>query len=243
MNVEVKNLVVFFGSYKALGPVELRIESGEIVSIVGPSGSGKTTLLNVIAGIITPTQGEVRLDGMRPRETWGQISYVTQKPTLLPWLNVIDNVALPCRIAGRKDCNEHALSLLRAVGLEGHEKKYPSQLSGGMAQRAQLARALINNPKLLLLDEPFGALDAYTRVLMQRLLLQLVETKRSTTIMVTHDVDEAVSVADVVYVMSPAPGKIIAKMKVDIPRPRDPVKLRASGELDKYRREIWSLLS
>jgi ABC-type nitrate/sulfonate/bicarbonate transport system ATPase subunit len=169
------------------------------------------------------------------------MSYVTQKNTLLPWKTVFENVELPCKLS-RVDCREKVLSILRLVGLEGHESKYPSQLSGGMAQRVQLARALINEPLYLLLDEPFGALDAYTRVQMQDLLLKLVEGRGITTLVVTHDVDEAVTLSDTVYVMSRAPGQIVDEIHVEIPRPRDPMNLRASGTLDRYRQKLWLLL-
>jgi NitT/TauT family transport system ATP-binding protein len=241
MSVVIKDVEVFYNGRKAVGPVSLEIKKGSIVSIVGPSGSGKTTLLNVVAGILEPTRGYVSLDGKAPKQLWGRMSYVTQKNTLLPWKTVFENVELPCKLS-RVDCREKVLSILRLVGLEGHESKYPSQLSGGMAQRAQMARALINEPLYLLLDEPFGALDAYTRVQMQDLLLKLVEGRGITTLVVTHDVDEAVTLSDTVYVMSRAPGQIVEEIHVEIPRPRDPINLRASGALDRYRQKLWLLL-
>ena len=245
MIIEVRDVEVYYGGFKALGPVSLRVDEGQVAAIVGPSGCGKTTLLNVIAGILEPSRGKVSLGGLSPREAWGRMAYVTQKLTLLPWKTALENVALPCIIKGRprSKCLSDAAEMLRAVGLEGHEGKYPPQLSGGMAQRVQLARALMVEPDVMLLDEPFGALDAYTRVEMQRLLLELLQNRRITTVLVTHDVDEAVTLSDVVFVMSSPPGRIVAEIYIEIPRPRDPIRLRAEGLLDDYRRQIWNMLS
>jgi len=245
MIIEVENVEVYYGTFKALGPVSIRVDGGRSAAVVGPSGCGKTTLLNVVAGIIEPSKGKVSLGGLSPREAWGQIAYVTQKLTLLPWKTALENVALPCIIKGRprSKCLRDATDMLRAVGLEGHEGKYPSQLSGGMAQRVQLARALMVEPEVMLLDEPFGALDAYTRVEMQKLLLNLLQNRKVTTLLVTHDVDEAITLSDVVFVMSRPPGRIVAEIYIELPRLRDAIRLREEGLLDDYRRQIWNMLS
>ncbi len=206
----------------ALQDVSFGIGLGEFVSIVGPSGCGKSTLLRLIAGLTAPTDGRITIDGTEVTEPSRDIGMVFQAPTLLPWANVLKNVLFPLRILHRQtpDSGHRARELLRLVGLEEFETKMPSELSGGMQQRAAICRALIPEPKILLMDEPFGALDALTREEMG-LELQRIWTERPTTIVfVTHSVQEAVLLSDRVCVMSARPGHVREMIEIPLPRPR-----------------------
>jgi NitT/TauT family transport system ATP-binding protein len=214
----------------AVEDITLRIEEGEFIAIVGPSGCGKSTFMKLCTGLKPPTQGTVIVDG---REVSGPLKIVGmafQAPNLLPWRTTLDNVLLPLEIVEpyrsnfKKNHAEYvarAKHLLKTVGLEGNESKFPWQLSGGMQQRASICRALIHQPKLLMLDEPFGALDAFTREELWQVLRDLWSKERFTVVLVTHDLREAVFLADTVYSMSKRPGRIIERKEVDIPRPRD----------------------
>lgn len=207
---------------QAIAELDLHVEPGTFVSVVGPSGCGKTTLLMIIAGLESYHEGEVSIDGVRvtgPRENVG---IVYQRPVLLPWQTTLENTLLPVKLRGLpvKDYRPVAESLLAEVGLAAFMKHYPTELSGGMAQRNALARALILNPGLLLMDEPFAALDALTREQMAILLAQVWETNRTTVVFVTHSIPEAIILADRVIVMSRSPGRIVADIPVGIPRPR-----------------------
>ena len=206
----------------ALDGVSLEIADGEFVAIVGTSGCGKTSLLRLLGGLIAPSAGQVRfrgdiLSGPRP-----EIGFVFQQPTLMPWRTALDNVMLPLEIRAMpaQDRQTRAQELLRMVGLAGFEGRRPRELSGGMQQRVALARALAFDPAVLLLDEPFGALDALTRERMNLELLKLWQEQRRTVILVTHSIQEAVFLADRVLVMSPRPGRICAALDVTLPRPR-----------------------
>jgi NitT/TauT family transport system ATP-binding protein len=210
------------GSLPVLDGLSFQVAEREFLCLVGPSGCGKTTLLRLIAGLERPTGGQVRLAGEevdRPRRSVG---IVFQEPTLMDWRTVEANVALPLEVAGvsKEETRHQAQALLDLVGLSGFEGAYPAQLSGGMAQRVALARALVHAPRLLLLDEPFGALDALTRERMGRELLRIWRARRKTAVMVTHSVSEAVLLADRVLVMGPRPASIQAEIVVDLPRPR-----------------------
>jgi len=210
------------GWLEVLGGLTFGVVEGEFVCVVGPSGCGKTTLLRLLAGLERPTAGRVRLDGVevdRPRRTVG---FVFQEPTLMGWRTVEENVALPLEIAGvpKAEARRRSRGLLDLVGLSGFETAYPAQLSGGMAQRVALARALVHKPRLLLLDEPFGALDALTRERMAQELLRIWQAHRKTVVMVTHSVPEAVLLADRVLVLTPRPATITAEVRIDLPRPR-----------------------
>ena len=201
--------------------INATIKSGEFVSIVGPSGCGKTTLLRLIVGLESPTSGEIFLDDQKITGASHERGLVFQDPTLYPWLNVYHNVAsgLIARNIfkeNKKDVDE----FIKLVGLSGFEKSYPHQLSGGMAQRVALARALLNRPKVLLLDEPLGALDAFTRMQMQDEVLRIWKERKTTMVLITHDVDEAIYMSDRIIVMSPRPGKIQQIIPVEIGRPR-----------------------
>ena len=207
----------------ALDGFDLDMAPSEIISIVGPTGCGKSTALNLLAGFETPTSGRVLVGGKEVHEPGMDRAVVFQQPSLFPWMTVIGNVTLglACRGVSRGEFEPRARKLLAAVGLKGFESHYPYQLSGGMQQRVQIARALIAQPKVILMDEPFGALDYQTRLLMQRLLLDLWQEFRPTIFFITHDVGEAVFISDRVVVMTRRPGR--AKVMVDVkePKPRN----------------------
>ena len=196
---------------------------GEIVSIVGPTGCGKSTALNVVAGFEQASAGSVRVDGQLVTEPGSNRGVVFQQPTLFPWLSVLANVVLgvKCRGEAPSEYEPRALRLLEEVGLMGFERHYPYQLSGGMQQRVQIARALINEPDILLMDEPFGALDYQTRLLMQKLLLRLWAHFKPTILFITHDVGEAIFISDRVIAMTKRPGRVKCIFEVKAPKPRD----------------------
>lgn len=227
----------------ALNHVSLDIEAGSFVSVIGPSGCGKSTLLRLIAGLNQADEGELLLDGEPIKGPGCDRGLVFQNPTLFPWLNISNNIAFGLK-AGRKhrdkaEIQEKVAANIRLVGLEGFEKSYPHQLSGGMCQRASLARSLVGNPRLLLLDEPLGALDAFTRMNMQDELLRIWEQENMTMIMVTHDVDEAIYLSDKVIVMSARPAKIEKIIDIKMTRPR----ARSGEEFLLYRSKILKLLN
>jgi NitT/TauT family transport system ATP-binding protein len=209
-------------SFVALHDVNLAIADREIVTVIGPSGCGKTTLLNLVAGFETPAVGEVLVDGRQPGRPGPERSMIFQSPALFAWLTVADNVVFGPRHRGERaaEYRERAGELIAAVGLQGWESHYPYQLSGGMKQRVQLARALINRPAVLLLDEPFGALDAQTRARMQELLLRIWEHYHPTILLVTHDVEEAILLSHRVHVMTRSPGRMKRQLDVPFAMPR-----------------------
>jgi len=214
---------------QALDAVDLQIAEGEFVAIIGPSGCGKSTVLRLAAGLDTPTNGTVEIFGAAPRTLAAQhrLGVAFQEHALLPWASVRENIALPYRVAGRRVDDARVDELIELVGLGGFEKARPKQLSGGMRQRVSIARALVLSPDLLLLDEPFGALDAVTRRKMNAELARIWAEERITTILVTHDVDEALILADRVVVMSGRPGHVRTVVDVDFPRPRGPETTRS----------------
>jgi ABC-type nitrate/sulfonate/bicarbonate transport system ATPase subunit len=204
-----------------LNNIDLEFQSGEFVSLIGPSGCGKSTLLRIIAGLLRSDSGHLYLDDDEILAPGYERGLVFQDPTLFPWKTIYENIAFGLR--ARKVYKEEKNTIpefFRLVGLEGFEKAYPHHLSGGMAQRASLARALVNNPKVLLLDEPLGALDAFTRMNMQDEILKIWERRGMTTVMVTHDVDEAIYMANRIVVMSARPAKIEKVIEVELGRPR-----------------------
>ena len=226
MALELKNVSKSFVApdgtsvTQALSPIDLTIQHGEFVSVVGPSGCGKSTLLRVIAGLTKPTTGTATLDG-KPIEGAGPDRGVAfQKPTLFPWLTVEQNVTFGPKLAGKVD-TERVRSLLDMAGLLEFKDSYPHQLSGGMAQRAALVRTMVMEPEVFLLDEPLGALDAFTRMNMQDEILSMWQRLGSTMVMVTHDVDEAIYMGGSVLVMAPRPGRIVERIEVDLPYPRE----------------------
>jgi ABC-type nitrate/sulfonate/bicarbonate transport system ATPase subunit len=214
------------GVFHALDHVSLAVPHGAFVSLIGPSGCGKSTIFNIVAGLQEPSAGRVLIDGVDATGTIGQVGYILQKDLLLPWRTLTDNVILGMEIRGTKrvEARARALPLLRRYGLSGFEDAYPNALSGGMRQRAALLRTLLFDTDVILLDEPFGALDAQTKLAMQEWLLQLWGDFAKTVVFVTHDVEEAIFLSDVVHVMGTRPGRIIETMSVALSRPR----LRAS---------------
>lgn len=224
--IEVKNASMHFSSRKtetvALKDINLNIDSGEFVTLLGASGCGKSTLLNLIAGFLECTSGQVLLEGNEVSGPGADRGVLFQSPALFPWLTVLDNVLFGPRAQGTRDkgTTDKARELLDMVGLTGFEDHYTPQLSGGMRHRVALVRMLINDPAILLMDEPFAALDAQTRTQMQALLLKLCQERGTTVLFVTHDIEEAVLLADRVCVMSPRPGRITDVVDVDFPRPR-----------------------
>lgn len=224
----------------ALNGVNLEIKAGSFVSLIGPSGCGKSTLLRLIAGLDAADKGELFLDGKRIEGTSHERGLVFQDHTLFPWLNIYDNVAFGLRARRIYGENKELVrEYIKLVGLEGFEKSYPHQMSGGMCQRAALARTLVGKPKVLLLDEPLGALDAFTRMNMQDEILRIQKEENMTMVMVTHDVDEAVYLSDQVVVMSPRPAKIEEIIRIELgSRPR----ARSSKNFLQYRSEILKIL-
>jgi ABC-type nitrate/sulfonate/bicarbonate transport system ATPase subunit len=210
------------GVFQALAPVTLSIPPGRFVSLIGPSGCGKSTIFNIVAGLLEPTAGAVLIDGIAATGTIGRVGYMLQKDLLLPWRTVLDNVILGMEIQGvpLRQARGRALPLLQRYGLSGFEHLYPSSLSGGMRQRAALLRTLLFDTDVILLDEPFGALDAQTKLQMQEWLMQLWGDFGKTVVFVTHDIDEAIFLSDEVHVMATRPGRIIETIPVSIERPR-----------------------
>jgi len=207
---------------KALEGVNLRVANGEFLCILGPSGCGKTSLLRVLSGLVRPTQGRVYLDNELLTRPSRRVGLVFQGANLMPWRTVLRNVTLPLEVAGipLAKAEERARALLDLVGLAGFEEAHPAQLSGGMQQRVAIARALVQDPVVLLMDEPFGALDALTRERLSLEFLRIWSTGRQTVVMVTHDIQEAIFLADRVLVLSPRPGRVVLEMAVPLPRPR-----------------------
>src|SRR6201988_1463329 len=210
------------GAFLALAPVSLAIAPGRFVSLIGPSGCGKSTIFNIVAGLLEPTQGRVLIAGADSTGTIGRVGYMLHKDLLVPWRTVLDNVILGMEIQGvpLRDARQRALPLLQRYGLSGFEYLYPNALSGGMRQRAALLRTLLFDTDVILLDEPFGALDAQTKLQMQEWLLGLWADFGKTVVFVTHDIEEAIYLSDEVHVMATRPGRIIASISVDLPRPR-----------------------
>ena len=223
----------------ALDGFDLEVRPGEFLCLLGPSGCGKSTLLNLLAGFSEPDGGELRVDGELVTGPGPERGVLFQTPMLFPWLTTLDNVLYGPKARGAKgpEIKEHAQELLRTVGLEGSAHAYPHELSGGMRHRAAFARVLVNRPRLLLMDEPFGALDAITRVAMQRFLLHLWERDRMTVVFVTHDVEEAVLLGDRICVMSGTPGRTRAVFDVDLPRPRD-LELTDTVEFARLKKQV-----
>ena len=223
----------------ALDNVSVTMESGEFISLVGPSGCGKSTILRLVAGLIVPTLGKVAVNGKEIEGPSPNRGMVFQRPTLFPWLTVEDNIAFSLNVQGKLKGNEDKVQrMIDIIGLEKFKDDYPGQLSGGMAQRVALVRSLINQPEILLLDEPLGALDAFTRMHMQDEILNIWSESKQLALMVTHDVDEAIYMGTRVLVMDANPGRIIADIKIDESYPRD----RSSASFVEYRNDILNKL-
>jgi NitT/TauT family transport system ATP-binding protein len=225
----------------ALATTELAVGEGEFIAILGPSGCGKSTLLNLIAGFEEPSAGHIEVFGAAVRAPGPERAVVFQEPALFPWMNVWDNVVFGARLQrwAKRDYEAQAREYIATVGLTGFEEHLPDQLSGGMKQRVGIARALLMRPQVLLMDEPFGALDAQTRLQMQALLLAVWEKYQKTVVFVTHDIDEAILLADAVYVMSARPGRLKTRLAVDLARPRD-IDLLTDEGFNRLRRAIFA---
>lgn len=221
--LELRDVGKTFDETVALEPTSLSIEEGSFVAIVGPSGCGKSTLFNVIAGLLTPDAGEVRLNDQVVTGATGHVGYMLQKDLLVPWRTVQDNITMAARLTRRvtSDDRKEARRVAEQYGLGGFLRHYPSALSGGMRQRVAFMRTLVTHQSLLLLDEPFGALDAQTRLEMQQWLLQVWRETGRTVLFITHDVDESIFLSDRILVMSPRPGRVIADLENPLARPRD----------------------
>jgi ABC-type nitrate/sulfonate/bicarbonate transport system ATPase subunit len=227
----------------ALQDIELSVAQREFAALLGPSGCGKSTLLNMVAGFEQPTRGRVQVHGEDVRSPSPRRGVVFQEPALFPWLTVMDNVVFGPRTQGvpAAEYRPRAERIIGQVGLGGFESSYPAELSGGMRQRVGIARVLIMQPEVLLMDEPFGALDAQTRTLMQELLLRVWEEHHQTVLFVTHDIEEALLLADRVCVMTARPGRIKKAIQVRFPRPRS-IELTTSPEFNTLRREVLELI-
>ena len=231
------------GSVHALEDLSIEVAGGEFVCVVGPSGCGKSTLLNVVGGLVRASAGEVLVDGAPVVGPGPDRGMVFQSYTLYPWLSVRKNIEFGLQLAGMPQANRRVVSdrLIELVRLQGFAEAYPKALSGGMRQRVAIARALANNPKVLLMDEPFGALDAQTRALMQELLLDVWSREHRTVVFITHDIDEAIFLADRVYIMSRRPGRIRLELPVPLPRPRS-YALLASPMFAELKRQVLDVI-
>ncbi len=231
--------------YTAVEKANLTVANGEFVAIVGPTGCGKSTLLNVAAGLLKPAAGAVRIFGRPLTGLNRDAGYLFQADALFPWKTAIDNVAIGLEITGapQQDARQRAQAFLTSVGLGAFGNRYPHMLSGGQRKRVGLAQVLIRDPRILLMDEPFGPLDAQTRQIMGNLLLELWNADRKAVLFVTHDLDEAIALADRVVIMSAGPSsRIIGDWRVNLPRPRDIFEVRLDKEFHELHREIWSVL-
>ena len=248
--IEIENVTKVYPPQKkggsplvAVDNFQLTIDDGEFVTVVGPSGCGKTTMLNMLAGFEHPEEGSIKLDGVPVEKPSPERAVVFQQASLLPWMTVRENIAfgLTLRDGQKKADDERIRAMVETMGLDGFENHWPYQLSGGMQQRVAIARALITDPEILLMDEPFGALDAQTRNDMQRFLLSIWRKLHTTIFFVTHDVEEAIMLADRVVVMTPRPGRIAEVMTIELPRPRK-WDLVLGREFNEYKRQILRVL-
>ncbi|WGD28309.1 ABC transporter ATP-binding protein [Ancylobacter sp. WKF20] len=231
--------------FVAISGVAIDVPAGQFLTIVGPSGCGKTTLLEILAGLAQPTSGSVRIDGQEVRGPSLSRGIVFQQYALLPWRTALANVEFSLEAAGglsRRERREKALAVLELVGLKGFEDRFPHELSGGMKQRVAIARSLVYEPDILLMDEPFGALDAQTRELLQEELFTLWQRTRTTVVFITHSIDEAIYLGQRVAVMTSRPGRIKALVDVDLPRGDAEADIRSHPDFARYRHEIWDLL-
>jgi NitT/TauT family transport system ATP-binding protein len=229
---------------EAVRGIDLEVKRREIVALIGPSGCGKSTLLNMIAGLYSPSAGQIFYKGARVADVNTHVGYMTQKDNLLPWRTVRDNVAFPLELAGVSRAERHARAekVLGHVGLDGFESRFSSELSGGMRKRACLARMLLYGAETALLDEPFAALDAQLKLSMHELLLQLAAENEQTIVLVTHDLIEAVTLADRVVVCTRRPAQIAFTQEIDLPRPRDVMNIRFSPRFKDLYDSIWERL-
>jgi NitT/TauT family transport system ATP-binding protein len=241
--LEVTGLNKQFGDLQVLQNIDLAVERGEFIAVVGPSGCGKTTFLRMVAGLEPVSSGTILLDGQRLSGPGGNRGFVFQNDSLLPWRTVLANALIGPEVMGQVGAKERqrTLDLLKLVGLGGFEAYYPRQLSGGMRQRVNLARALAIDPEILLMDEPFASLDAQTREIMQTELMRIWEQGRKTVLFVTHQIDEAVFLSDRVLVFARRPGRLQESVEIKLPRPRE-LAIKRSPEFVEYVDHIWRLI-
>jgi NitT/TauT family transport system ATP-binding protein len=241
----VDDLVMHFGTddggVTALDHVSFKVKPGEFLAVIGPSGCGKSTLFNVLGGLLGGYQGAVTVAGKRISGSHASIGMVFQEESTFPWRNVVDNVAFPLEISGmlKAERVERARHFISMVGLQGFEKRYPSELSGGMRQRVAMARTLASEPKILLMDEPFAALDEQTRLLLGDKVLQIQQELQQTTLLITHNITEAVQLADRILVMTYRPGRVKRMVEINLPRPRSS-EIVSSEAFGRYVAQIWS---
>ena len=243
--VAIENVTMAFGSFVAVQDVNLTVADGEFVAIVGPTGCGKSTILNAIAGLLKPAKGSVSIDGSVVSGVQNNIGYLFQQDALLPWKTAIENVELGPMFqgVGAGERRERALKWLAKVGLKGFEDRYPHQLSGGQRKRVQMAQALITGPKVILMDEPFSALDIHTRHLMQNELLRLWQEEQRAVVLITHDLEEAIALGDRVVVLASGPrSRVIDSFPVDLERPRDVAEIKLDPRFTELYRNIWASL-
>jgi NitT/TauT family transport system ATP-binding protein len=250
--LELRNIVVTFAAragggktYTAVRDTTLVVSPGEFVSVVGPTGCGKSTLLNIAAGLLKPTSGSVTVHGTPLEGINRRAGYLFQADALMPWLNALDNVAIGLiyRGAAREEARDEARGWLARVGLSAHGERYPHQLSGGMKKRVALAQTLILDPEILLMDEPFSALDIQTRQLMENELLDLWSADRKSVVFITHDLEEAISLSDRVVLLSAGPQTHpMGEYRIDLPRPRDVAEIRLTPRFVELNRDIWNAM-
>lgn len=242
--ISIKDLTVRFGDVLAVDNVSLDFDEGDFISIVGPSGCGKTTILNMLTGLFPVQQGQVTLLGKKPVEGNPDIAYMLARDCLLPWRSTLDNAGYGMEVRGvdEAEIKKRATELLKRVGLKGFEQSYPKHLSHGMRQRCALARTFALDAPILLMDEPFGALDAQTKLQLEDLLMDLCAAQKRTVVFITHDLAEAVALSDRVIVMSARPGRVVADVNIDLPRPRHVRALQKDHQFHEIYTHIWSKL-
>ncbi|CAH1648245.1 MULTISPECIES: ABC transporter ATP-binding protein [unclassified Chelatococcus] len=242
--IDFDGVVARFGALHAMGPTTLSVRQGEFLAVVGPSGCGKSTLLNMVAGTLRPAEGVVRYKGDAVTAINHDVGYITQKNFCLPWRTVEANVRLPLEFRGipKGEAERRVRVAIDKVGLGGFEKAYPRQLSGGMLQRVMIARTLAYEPDIYLMDEPFGSLDAQLRTRMHGELLKLWQETGATFVFVTHDLQEAITLADRVVVMSGRPGRPKRVVDIELPRPRDVIDIQSNPAFGAYVKELWAAL-
>ncbi len=243
--VAINDVTMAFGSFVAVENVNLNVGNGEFLSIVGPTGCGKSTILNAIAGLLKPAKGTVSIDGSTVKSVQNNIGYLFQQDALLPWKTAYQNVELGLMFRGvpAEERRGKVMAWLEKVGLKGFEGRFPHQLSGGQRKRVQMAQALITEPKVILMDEPFSALDIHTRHLMQNELLRLWQEDRRAVVMITHDLEEAIALGDRVAVLAAGPrSRVIESFPVDLERPRNVAEIKLDPKFMTLYRDIWASL-